>query len=136
MRSLRQFVDSGSKVLREQKSDRATEQNLLEVAAGWREHAEDKTFETYIRHEAAYNAVYASSLALIAMLSHCATSAQGDHAEPLEAACKELGLGDALHDPLQAIYEIRNNNCKGVLADRDVEVSVGQMRVFLEHFEK
>jgi hypothetical protein len=134
MKSLEQFVESGSKVFRHQFSDKGTIENLLYVADGWKETAETETLRSFVRYDAAYNAVHAASIVVVAVMGYRITSAPGHHVETLEAACHSLNASEGLHDRLQAIFEIRNKNYKGILADKDAAASLEQMNNFIELF--
>ena len=114
MRSIEQFLQGGSKVFQRRARDLNAVAAHLASADGWARLAAQKEHMPEIRVEAAYNAVHASSLAVIRLLEYRVTSAQGHHVEAIEACCAAIDSGTAVAGDAMTLARWRNDKYEGV----------------------
>lgn len=113
------FYAQGSKVFRKAPLNR-------ESIRGWVQIAHDKAADSFkqdnstsTRLGAAYDAVFNLSLAILAAEGWRVGSADGHHAQALEAACAYAGIGDGAFNDMDAVRDMRNSQYDGVAPSED-----------------
>jgi len=134
LRSVEQLIKAGSKAFRRRALDAERRRNLIVLADDFRRMAHDEEHGLSARGDVAYNAVRAVTSAVLGQLGYEITSAPGHHRDALEACCAELGLSPGQHDRLEALMDLRNNNYKGILGERDARVAIKEMEAFMSVF--
>lgn len=128
MRQPQDFLRAGSKVFVKAPVSRMS-------VAGWRSIAQGKAADAHraansnsTRLGAAYDAVLNLSFAVLLIEGWRCTSANGHHAEALEAAAAIVGVTESVFDRVDAIRDLRNNQYQGMepTAD-DVEAALEAM---------
>lgn len=114
LRKPEDFLRAGSKVFVKAPVNR-------ESIAGWRNIARGKVADAQreansrsTRLGAAYDAVLNLSFALLLQQGWRCTSANGHHAEALEAAAAYAGVTESVFDRVDAIRDLRNNQYQGL----------------------
>jgi len=141
LRKPEQFVAEGSKVFRKAPVNRASIEGWVKIAGGKAADAARKANSASTRVGAAYDSVFNLSLAVLCKNGWRCTAADGHHAQTLEAACAYAGIGAAVHDELDAMRDMRNNQYQGIEPTaQDVEYAIEVMnRVvpkLLEYLER
>ncbi|MEO7987875.1 MAG: hypothetical protein ABI766_15220 [Gemmatimonadales bacterium] len=134
MRSVEQLIRRGSEAFLSRPLDEERQRNLVALADDFRRIALDDGHGLSARADNAYNAVRAVTNVVVGRLGYQIMSAQGHHRDPLEACCAELGLSQGQHDRLEALMDLRNNNYKGILGNKDAEAAIAEMELFMEAF--
>lgn len=114
LRKPEDFYKEGSKVFRKAPVNR-------EGIAGWKRIAKGKVADAYLtqnspttRLGAAYDSILNLSFAVLAINGWRCTSAEGHHAQALEAAAAYAGVAVTLFDKVDAIRDLRNNQYQGI----------------------
>lgn len=130
LRKPEDFIREGSKVFSK------VPVNLANIE-GWRNISQGKIADAYrqensrtTRLGAAYDAMLNLSLAVLSKNGWRAGGVEGHHKEALEAACAYAGFTSAVHDQIDAIRDLRNNQYRGV------EPSLDDVKLALEVLEK
>lgn len=133
MRSVEQFLKEGSKVFQRKAPDMKAVEVHLASADGWGGIAFQKETLAEIRVEAAYNTIHAASLAVIRLLEYRVTSAQGHHAEVIEACCAAIDSGTSVARDAMTLARWRNGKYDGVATtEENVLTALDTMKRFLE----
>ena len=114
LRKPEQFVAEGSKVFRKAPVNTASIAGWVKIAGGKAADAARKANSASTRLGAAYDAVLNVSLAVLCKNGWRCTAAEGHHAQALEAACAYAGIGTAVHDEIDAMRDMRNNQYQGI----------------------
>lgn len=80
---------------------------------------------TSTRLGAAYDSVFNLSLAVLASRGWRCTSADGHHAQALEAACAYIGATQTAFDQIDAVRDVRNSQYNGIPPTED-DVALAQ----------
>ena len=114
LRKPEQFVGEGSKVFRQAPVNTASIAGWIKIAGGKAADAQRKANSASTRLGAAYDAVFNLSLAVLCRNGWRCTAADGHHAQALEAACAYAGIGSSVHDEVDAMRDMRNNQYQGI----------------------
>lgn len=133
LRTPEAFVKEGSKVFRTAPTDKHLIRGLIETAQWKANDVEIEAVSLDTRVEAAYDAVFDCCLAVLNAVGYRISSAPGHHEQALEAACALVGIGEGLHDRLDALREVRNQKYTGARRSaRDLAVARDAMNQFSE----
>jgi len=127
LRKPEDFQREGSKVFRKAPVNTASIEGWISIAKGKAEDAQRTVNSSSTRLGAAYDSVFNLSLAVLCKKGWRCTSADGHHAQALEAACSFAGLKSSVFDEVDAIRDMRNNQYQGLepsLQDVDYAVEV------------
>jgi hypothetical protein len=87
--------------------------------------AQRKANSRSTRLGAAYDSLFNLSLAVVCIEGWRCTSADGHHAQGLEAACAYCRIGQSLFDEIDALRDMRNNQYQGVEpSEGDIEYAL------------
>lgn len=133
LRAPEDFVKEGSKVFRAAPTDKHFIRGLIEAAQWKTKDVEIEAVSLDTRVEAAYDAVFDCSLAVLNATGFRVTSAPGHHEQALEAACALVGTSEGLCDRLDALREVRNQKYTGARrSERDLAVAREAMNQFID----
>lgn len=128
LRKPEDFYKEGSKVFRKAPVNRESIQGWVGIARGKVADAQRKENSRTTRLGAAYDAVLNLSFAVLATKGWRCTSADGHHAQALEAAACYANVTDSVFDRVDAIRDLRNNQCRGIEpSEADVEAALSAM---------
>lgn len=108
------FLRAGSKVFVKAPVNRDAIAGWCNIAKGKVADAQREANSRSTRLGAAYDAVLNLSFAVLLYQGWRCTSANGHHAEALEAAAAYVGVTEAVFDRVDAIRDLRNNQYQGV----------------------
>lgn len=128
LRKPEDFVAQGSKVFRNAPVNKESIKGWISIAKGKVADAQRAENSPSTRMGAAYDAVLTLSLAVIANHGWRCTSADGHHAQALEAACAYAGVTLSVFDQMDAVRDLRNNQYQGVgPTEADVRFALASM---------
>lgn len=128
LRKPEQFVREGSKVFRKAPVNTVSIEGWVKIASGKAGDAARKANSGSTRVGAAYDTVFNLSLAVLSKHGWRCTSADGHHAQALEAACAYAGIGQSVFDEVDAMRDLRNNQYQGIEPTlQDVEYALEVM---------
>jgi hypothetical protein len=114
LRRPEQFYAEGSKVFARAPVNRQSIDGWISIAHGKARDAMRAENSNSTRLGAAYDAVLNLSFAVLALHGWRCTSADGHHAQALEAAAAYAQTTPAVFDRVDAIRDLRNNQYQGV----------------------
>lgn len=114
LRKPEDFLRAGSKVFVKAPVNRDAIAGWCNIAKGKVADAQREANSRSTRLGAAYDAVLNLSFAVLLHQGWRCTSANGHHAEALEAAAAYVGVTEAVFDRVDAIRDLRNNQYQGV----------------------
>ena len=128
LRKPEEFLKEGSAVFRKAPTD-------TDAIAGWTAIARDKAKDslngensTSTRLGTAYDSVLNLSLAVLCSKGWRTTSADGHHAQSLEAACAYAGVSVSAFDDMDAVRDLRNQQYGGIApSEADVKLAIKSM---------
>lgn len=127
------FTKGGSKVFRTAPVDKQLIRGLIEAAQWKASDVEIEAVSLDTRVEAAYDAVFDCCVAVINAVGYRISSAPGHHEQALEAACALVGIGEGLHDKLDALRDVRNQKYTGARrSEKDLTVARDAMTTFTD----
>lgn len=114
-----EFYAKGSKVFRKAPVNRSAIQGWVQISQGKVSDAMKPDNSPGTRLGAAYDSVLNLSLAVLASKGWRVSSAEGHHAQSLEAACSYAGVTESVFNDMDAVRDLRNNQYDGVPASQD-----------------
>jgi hypothetical protein len=133
LRTPETFIKAGSKVFRTAPVDKHLIRSLIEAAQWKASDVEIEAVSLDTRVEAAYDAVFDCCLAVLNAAGYRVSSAPGHHEQALEAACALAGIGEGLHDKLDALRDVRNQKYTGARrSEKDIAVAREAMNAFTD----
>jgi hypothetical protein len=121
LRSVEQFIAEGSKVFHRQAPNREAARGWLRIAARLIRDSRNSKNSNETRLTAAYDAILNFGLVVVSAGGYRVTSAEGHHAQTLEAACARIGASTGLSDRIDAVRVVRNEKYAGIeVKDADV----------------
>lgn len=128
LRKPEQFTAEGSKVFRKAPVNTVSIQGWVKISGGKAADAARQANSPSTRLGAAYDSVFNLSLAVLCKKGWRCTSAEGHHAQALEAACAYAGIGTQVFDEVDAMRDMRNNQYQGIEpSPQDVEYALEVM---------
>lgn len=128
LRKPEDFYKEGSKVFQKAPVNRLAIQGWVNICKGKIADASRKGNSASTRLGAAYDAVLNLSLAVVSSNGWRTGSADGHHAQTLEAACSYAGVTQAVFDQLDAIRDLRNDQYQGAEpTEADVAYAIASM---------
>jgi hypothetical protein len=128
LRKPEDFYKEGSKVFRKAPVNRESIQGWVVISRGKVADAQRMENSRSTRLGAAYDAVLNLSFAVLATKGWRCTSADGHHAQALEAAVSYTNVTDSVFDRVDAIRDLRNNQYHGIEpSEADVESALEAM---------
>lgn len=128
LRKPEQFEREGSKVFRKAPVNKVSIEGWVKIAGGKAADATRKANSASTRLGAAYDSIFNLALAILCKNGWRCTAADGHHAQALEAACAYSGIGSAVHDEVDAMRDLRNNQYQGIEPTaQDVEYALEVM---------
>lgn len=125
LRKPEDFVREGSRVFRRTPANTSSIDGWIAISKGKLADAHRKANSRSTRLGAAYDSVFNLALAVLSKAGWRCTSADGHHAQGLEAACSFCGVGQVLFDEVDALRDMRNNQYQGVEpSEQDVEYAL------------
>lgn len=122
------FVKEGSKVFRQAPVNAKSIRGWISISQGKIADAQRKENSASTRLGAAYDAILNLSFAVLASKGWRCTSADGHHAQTLEAACAYAGVTQSVFDRVDAIRDLRNDQYQGLEPEgADVEAALAAM---------
>jgi hypothetical protein len=122
------FIKQGSKVFRQAAVNTNAIKGWINISEGKAGDALRKENSPSTRLGAAYDAILNLSLAVLASKGWRCTSADGHHAQALEAACAYAGVTQTVFDRVDAIRDLRNNQYQGIEPEEaDVDAGLAAM---------
>ncbi|MGE4243253.1 hypothetical protein [Ramlibacter sp.] len=122
------FIRSGSRVFRKAPVNTGAIQGWIRIAEGKAADAHRTANSATTRLGAAYDSVLNLGLAVLCKEGWRCTSAEGHHAQALEAACAYAGISVGLADEVDAMRDLRNGQYQGVEPTQpDVEYALKVM---------
>lgn len=128
LRKPKDFQTEGSKVFYAAPASREAIKGWIGIAYGKVADSQRTENSNSTRLGAAYDAVFNLSLAVVNKDGWRTTSANGHHAQALEAAASYAGVTQAEFDRLDAIKDLRNDQYRGIEpSDNDVKAALDVM---------
>ena len=119
------FYKEGSKVFHKAAVNRKNIDGWVAISKGKIADASRKDNSPTTRLGAAYDAMFNLALAVVSANGWRAGSADGHHAQTLEAACSYAGVTEAVYDQVDAIRDLRNNQYQGIEpSDSDIKFAL------------
>jgi hypothetical protein len=114
LRKPEQFLQEGSKVFRKAPVNTVSIEGWVKISGGKAADAGRKANSASTRLGAAYDSVFNLSLAVLCKHGWRCTAAEGHHVQALEAACAYAGITASVHDEVDAMRDMRNNQYQGI----------------------
>lgn len=128
LRKPEQFLQEGSKVFRQAPVNTVSIEGWVKISGGKAADAGRKANSASTRLGAAYDSVFNLSLAVLCRNGWRCTAAEGHHVQALEAACACVGITASVHDEVDAMRDMRNNQYQGIEPSaQDVEYALEVM---------
>ena len=122
------FAKEGSKVFRQAPVNANSIRGWIRISEGKIGDAQREENSASTRLGAAYDAMLNLSLAVLASKGWRCTSADGHHAQALEAACAYAGVTQSVFDRVDAIRDLRNNQYQGLEPEQgDIDAALAAM---------
>ncbi|MBV5295434.1 MAG: hypothetical protein JZU58_24115 [Curvibacter lanceolatus] len=119
LRKPEDFQKAGSKVFQKAPIHRRSIDGWIVISKGNVADAQRESNSPTTRIGAAYDALLNLSLAVLSSQGWRAGSADGHHMQTLEAACAYAGITESVHDQVDAIRDLRNNQYQGIEPSAD-----------------
>jgi hypothetical protein len=127
LRKPEQFLQEGSKVFRKAPVNTVSIEGWVKISGG-KADAGRKANSASTRLGAAYDSVFNLTLAVLCKKGWRCTAAEGHHVQALEAACAYAGITASVHDEVDAMRDMRNNQYQGIEPSaQDVEYALEVM---------
>jgi hypothetical protein len=131
LRSIEQFIGEGSKVFHRQAPNRDASRGWLRIAERLMRDSRNAKNSNETRLTAAYDSILNFALVVVSARGYRVTSADGHHAQTLEAACACIGAGTGLLDRIDAVRIVRNEKYAGIeVKDADVAAAAKALSEF------
>jgi hypothetical protein len=128
LRKPEQFLQEGSKVFRKAPVNTVSIEGWVKISGGKAADAGRKANSASTRLGAAYDSVFNLTLAVLCKKGWRCTAAEGHHVQALEAACAYAGITASVHDEVDAMRDMRNNQYQGIEPSaQDVEYALEVM---------
>lgn len=125
LRRAEDFLAEGSRVFRHAPVNLEAIQGWVAIARAKAQDSLNTQNSASTRLGTAYDSVFNLSLAVLASRGWRCTSADGHHAQALEAACACIGATQNTFDQIDAVRDVRNSQYNGIPPTED-DVTLAQ----------